>query len=163
MKLKYQADVALSVSTNSNPSPHYPRGWPLGWVMQVITFPEEKMLVLRGPDATLYVRFLRGCCPSIFHFILVSLVTHVPELPLNRVVHALAHLHYISDPIPHSRHLLSRGTLNLHDQGFDFPSNGYPEGQVSPLDTPHRPLLGLDHLDDHARMGCYWTYADASG
>ncbi|KAF9649393.1 hypothetical protein BDM02DRAFT_3166745 [Thelephora ganbajun] len=45
----------------NNPSPPHPRGWPLGWVKQVVTFPEEKMLALRGIDATLYVRFLRGC------------------------------------------------------------------------------------------------------
>ena len=47
---------------NSNPSPPHPRGWPLSWVKQVVTFPEEKMLMLRGIDATLYIRFLRGCC-----------------------------------------------------------------------------------------------------
>ena len=49
---------------DSNPSPPHPRGWPLSWVKQVVTFPEEKMLALRGIDATLYIRFLRGCCTS---------------------------------------------------------------------------------------------------
>lgn len=34
------------------------------WVKQVVTFPEDKMAELRGIDATLYVRFLRGCCTS---------------------------------------------------------------------------------------------------
>lgn len=40
--------------------PHSP--WVLGWVWQAIRFPEDKMLELVGTDATLYCRFLRGCC-----------------------------------------------------------------------------------------------------
>jgi hypothetical protein len=47
-----------------NPSPPSPAGWPLSWVRQTINFPEEKLLKLRGIDATLYIRFLRGCCAS---------------------------------------------------------------------------------------------------
>ena len=52
------------VSPNRRPSPPYPWGWPLSWVKEVVTFPEEKMLALWGTDATLYVRFLCGCCVS---------------------------------------------------------------------------------------------------
>lgn len=43
------------------PSPPTPAGWPLSWVKQVLGVTEEEMLRLRGIDATLYVRFLRGC------------------------------------------------------------------------------------------------------
>ncbi|KAI0714066.1 hypothetical protein C8T65DRAFT_738952 [Cerioporus squamosus] len=44
------------------PSPPLPRTkWPLGWVKQVLTFPEDRLNELRGVDATLYIRFLRGC------------------------------------------------------------------------------------------------------
>jgi hypothetical protein len=46
------------------PSPPSPAGWPLSWVKQAIDFPEEKLNELRGLDATLYIRFLRGCCAS---------------------------------------------------------------------------------------------------
>ena len=62
LKPKSRADFYRPFSPNSNPSPPHPRGWPLSWVKQVVTFPEDKMLALRGIDATLYVRFLRGCC-----------------------------------------------------------------------------------------------------
>ncbi|THH20111.1 hypothetical protein EW146_g1190 [Bondarzewia mesenterica] len=43
------------------PSPPTPRGWPLSWVVEVVNFPEPKLNELRGVDATLYARFLRGC------------------------------------------------------------------------------------------------------
>ncbi|PPQ91695.1 hypothetical protein CVT25_012908 [Psilocybe cyanescens] len=43
------------------PSPPTPTGWPLSWVKQAIYFPEEKLRELRGLDATIYIRFLRGC------------------------------------------------------------------------------------------------------
>lgn len=44
------------------PSPPTPRGWVLSWVKPVLAFSELEMLKLRGIDATLYIRFLRGCC-----------------------------------------------------------------------------------------------------
>ncbi|KAH8114732.1 DUF221-domain-containing protein [Phellopilus nigrolimitatus] len=44
-----------------NPSPPAPQGWPLAWVKEVIMFPESKLSELRGVDATLYCRFIRGC------------------------------------------------------------------------------------------------------
>ena len=44
------------------PTPLAPMGYPLAWVKQVVWFPEDKMNELRGLDATLYIRFLRGCC-----------------------------------------------------------------------------------------------------
>ena len=64
MESRCWADVCDLSSLNSNPSPPYPRGWPLSWVKQVVALPEDKMLALRGIDATLYARFLRGCCTS---------------------------------------------------------------------------------------------------
>ncbi|KAJ7078629.1 hypothetical protein C8R43DRAFT_351529 [Mycena crocata] len=58
------------------PSPPSPRGWPLSWVKQVVFFPADKMNELRGVDATLYIRFLRGC----FWFILLHTFTTFPIL-----------------------------------------------------------------------------------
>ncbi|KAI5117451.1 hypothetical protein M0805_005828 [Coniferiporia weirii] len=43
------------------PSPPHPQKWPLAWVKEVITFPESKLSELRGVDASLYCRFMRGC------------------------------------------------------------------------------------------------------
>ncbi|KAF4590709.1 hypothetical protein EYR40_009306 [Pleurotus pulmonarius] len=59
-----------------DPSPPSPQGWPLSWVKQIVWFPEEKMNQLRGVDATLYVRFLRGC----FWFSLLHTFTTFPIL-----------------------------------------------------------------------------------
>ncbi|KAF7422401.1 hypothetical protein PC9H_010557 [Pleurotus ostreatus] len=59
-----------------DPSPPSPQGWPLSWVKQIVWFPEEKMNKLRGVDATLYVRFLRGC----FWFSLLHTFTTFPIL-----------------------------------------------------------------------------------
>ncbi|KZT09143.1 uncharacterized protein LAESUDRAFT_695760 [Laetiporus sulphureus 93-53] len=56
-------------------APH-PKGWPLSWVKKVLKFPEEKMNDLRGIDATLYTRFLRGCC----WFTLAQTLTTLPIL-----------------------------------------------------------------------------------
>ncbi|KAJ3506561.1 hypothetical protein NLJ89_g6803 [Agrocybe chaxingu] len=58
------------------PSPPSPGGWPLSWVKPVVMFPEEKLNELRGVDATLYVRFLRGS----FWFALIQLLTTFPIL-----------------------------------------------------------------------------------
>ncbi|KAJ6537475.1 hypothetical protein B0H10DRAFT_2141983 [Mycena sp. CBHHK59/15] len=58
------------------PSPPSPRGWPLSWVKQVVFFPADKMNELRGVDATLYIRFLRGC----FWFVLLHTLTTFPIL-----------------------------------------------------------------------------------
>ncbi|OBZ71410.1 hypothetical protein A0H81_08778 [Grifola frondosa] len=58
------------------PSPPHPRGWPLGWVKQVLAFPEDRMNELRGVDATLYTRFLRGC----LYFTLLQTLTTLPIL-----------------------------------------------------------------------------------
>ncbi|KAF9781182.1 DUF221-domain-containing protein [Thelephora terrestris] len=58
------------------PSPRHSRGWPLSWVKEVVTFPEDRMLALRGTDATLYVRFLRGC----WWFALLHTFTTFPVL-----------------------------------------------------------------------------------
>ncbi|KAI0671009.1 DUF221-domain-containing protein [Trametes maxima] len=43
------------------PSPPHPHGGLLSWVKPVLKFPEDRMNQLRGVDATLYTRFLRGC------------------------------------------------------------------------------------------------------
>ncbi|PBK97545.1 hypothetical protein ARMGADRAFT_1076012 [Armillaria gallica] len=56
------------------PSPPSPRGWILSWVPQAIWFPEAKMNEIRGIDATLYIRFLRGC----FWFALLHTLTTFP-------------------------------------------------------------------------------------
>lgn len=58
------------------PSPLHSRGWPLTWVKEVIKFPEERINELRGVDATLYIRFLRGC----FWFTLLHTLTTLPIL-----------------------------------------------------------------------------------
>ncbi|KXN88289.1 hypothetical protein AN958_07748 [Leucoagaricus sp. SymC.cos] len=58
------------------PSPPSPKGWILSWVRQVLAFPEDKMHELRGTDATLYIRFLRGC----FWFALLQALTTFPIL-----------------------------------------------------------------------------------
>ncbi|KAF7298976.1 CBM1 domain-containing protein [Mycena indigotica] len=58
------------------PSPPSPKGWPLSWVKQVVFFPADKMNELRGVDATLYVRWLRGC----FFFVLLHTLTTFPIL-----------------------------------------------------------------------------------
>ncbi|KAG7088362.1 hypothetical protein E1B28_012366 [Marasmius oreades] len=53
------------------PSSPSPRGWPLSWVPQVVRFPEDKLNELRGLDAVVYIRFLRGC----FWFTLLHVLT----------------------------------------------------------------------------------------
>ncbi|KAH9891938.1 DUF221-domain-containing protein [Cubamyces lactineus] len=58
------------------PSPPHPRGWPLSWIKPVLQFPEDRMNKLRGVDATLYIRFLRGC----FWFALLQTLTTLPIL-----------------------------------------------------------------------------------
>ncbi|KAJ6508720.1 hypothetical protein C8R45DRAFT_815696 [Mycena sanguinolenta] len=52
-------------------SPPSPRGWPLSWVKEVVWFPPAKMNEIRGVDATLYIRWLRGC----FYFVLLHTLT----------------------------------------------------------------------------------------
>jgi hypothetical protein len=144
-------------SPNSNPSPPHPRGWPLSWVKQVVTFPEEKMLALRGIDATLYVRFLRGCCTCC-----TVLVGAYPSSP-NRVVCTFAYLHHIPGLISHPCCLLrrGRGRPNLHEPSLNFLVNRHPKGQVPALGAPNCNPLGLGHLDDHTAMDMSWAYADA--
>ncbi|KAK7681546.1 hypothetical protein QCA50_015278 [Cerrena zonata] len=44
-----------------NASPPLPLGWPLAWVKQVLSFPEDRFNELRGVDASVYLRFLKGC------------------------------------------------------------------------------------------------------
>ncbi|KAK1232809.1 hypothetical protein PQX77_004035 [Marasmius sp. AFHP31] len=58
------------------PSPPTPRGWLLSWVPQAVRFPEDKLNELRGLDAALYIRFLRGC----FWFTLLHVLTTFPIL-----------------------------------------------------------------------------------
>ncbi|KDR82888.1 hypothetical protein GALMADRAFT_134426 [Galerina marginata CBS 339.88] len=57
-------------------SPPSPAGWPLSWVRQVLDFPEDRLRELRGLDATIYIRFLRGC----FWFALTHSLTTFPIL-----------------------------------------------------------------------------------
>ncbi|KAJ2930898.1 hypothetical protein H1R20_g6193, partial [Candolleomyces eurysporus] len=58
------------------PSPPSPTGWALSWIREVIGYSEDELHSLRGTDATLYVRFLRGC----FWFSLLHTVTTFPIL-----------------------------------------------------------------------------------
>ncbi|PCH40020.1 hypothetical protein WOLCODRAFT_116507 [Wolfiporia cocos MD-104 SS10] len=58
------------------PSPLHPHGWPLSWVKSVVAFPEDRFNKLRGIDATLYIRFLRGC----FWYTLLHSLTTLPVL-----------------------------------------------------------------------------------
>lgn len=58
------------------PSPPSPKGWPLSWVPQAVKLSEDKLLQLRGVDAALYIRFLRGC----FWFVLLHSLTTFPIL-----------------------------------------------------------------------------------
>ncbi|KAI0036449.1 hypothetical protein K488DRAFT_41147 [Vararia minispora EC-137] len=44
-----------------NPSPPLNVHWPIQWILDALLFSELKLLELRGLDATLYSRFLRGC------------------------------------------------------------------------------------------------------
>ncbi|KAF6757411.1 hypothetical protein DFP72DRAFT_845840 [Ephemerocybe angulata] len=71
------------------PSPASPAGWPLSWVKEVINYNEDEMHSLRGVDATLYVRFLRGC----FWFSLLHTLTTFPILfPI--------HVEFSDDQVP---------------------------------------------------------------
>jgi hypothetical protein len=74
-----------------NPSPPTPRGWPLSWLKDSITFPQEKLNKLRGVDATLYVRFLRGCCESLRTLELYPLI-----LVVISILCPCAHIHNYS-------------------------------------------------------------------
>ena len=53
----YKATIAFY----RKPSPPIAQGWPLSWVPQALKFPQTRFTELRGVDASLYVRFLKGC------------------------------------------------------------------------------------------------------
>ncbi|KAF8645225.1 hypothetical protein AX16_008052 [Volvariella volvacea WC 439] len=59
-----------------HPTAPVTNGWPLSWIWGVIKLPEAEMNKLRGIDATLYVRFLRGA----FWFTLLHTLTTFPIL-----------------------------------------------------------------------------------
>ncbi|KIJ64508.1 hypothetical protein HYDPIDRAFT_90493 [Hydnomerulius pinastri MD-312] len=59
-----------------NPSPPTPKGWPLSWINDSLKVPQERLHELRGIDAALYVRFLRGC----LFFVLLHTFTTAPIL-----------------------------------------------------------------------------------
>ncbi|KIY44762.1 DUF221-domain-containing protein [Fistulina hepatica ATCC 64428] len=89
------------------PTPPSPVGWPLAWVREVVKFPESEMNRLRGIDATLYVRFLRGC----FWFVLLHTFTTFPILlPI--------HVHFSDDSVsPLSMTRASISSLVMTTQG----------------------------------------------
>ncbi|KAI0322353.1 hypothetical protein OF83DRAFT_1224915 [Amylostereum chailletii] len=93
-----------------NPSPPVPLDYPLAWVKQVIQFPEPKLNDLRGLDATIYVRFLRGCA----WFTLLHTFTTVPILlPI--------HLHFSrSDVSPRSMTRASISSLVTTEKGVSL-------------------------------------------
>ncbi|PFH54095.1 hypothetical protein AMATHDRAFT_38479 [Amanita thiersii Skay4041] len=81
------------------PSPPSPLGWPLSWVKPIIYFPEDELNELRGVDATLYIRFLRGC----FWFALLHTFTTFPILfPI--------HIHFSKDTI--SQKSMTRASIS---------------------------------------------------
>ena len=71
-----------SLSPSRKPSPPTPRGWPLSWVPQAAKVSEDAFNDLRGLDATLYIRFLRGCC---WYTLLQSLTTLPILLPIHSI------------------------------------------------------------------------------
>ncbi|KAH7915420.1 hypothetical protein BJ138DRAFT_1189738 [Hygrophoropsis aurantiaca] len=93
-----------------NPSPPTPKGCPLSWVKQCLKFPQDDLCELRGVDATLYVRFLRGC----FYFILTHTFTTLPILlPI--------HVHFSDDSVsPASMTRASIASLVLTPQGLSL-------------------------------------------
>jgi hypothetical protein len=77
------------------PSPALDLRWPLSWIHEVLTFPDSKFNELRGVDASLYVRFLKGCgefttslilsityneCAALVRFTLAQTLTTFPIL-----------------------------------------------------------------------------------
>ncbi|KAH7928412.1 hypothetical protein BV22DRAFT_207268 [Leucogyrophana mollusca] len=93
-----------------HPSPPTPKGWPLSWVKDSITFPPEKLCELRGIDATLYIRFLRGC---LFFVLLHTLTTLPILLPI--------HVHFSDDDVsPASMTRASIASLVLTPQGLSL-------------------------------------------
>ncbi|KAE9400487.1 hypothetical protein BT96DRAFT_919485 [Gymnopus androsaceus JB14] len=58
------------------PSPPIPLQWPLQWIPQALSVSEEQLNQLRGIDAALYIRWLRGC----FWFVLLQTCTTFPIL-----------------------------------------------------------------------------------
>ncbi|KAH7885331.1 hypothetical protein F5I97DRAFT_1956518 [Phlebopus sp. FC_14] len=112
-----------------NPSPPSPQGWPLSWVKDSINVPQDRLNHLRGIDATLYVRFLRGCRKSIFlsnaelmcsstsysvFFVLLHTFTTVPILlPI--------HIHFSSGTVsPKSMTRASIASLVLTPEGLEL-------------------------------------------
>lgn len=72
-----------------NPSPPSSRGWPLSWVKHTINVSEDKLLELRGIDASLYIRFLRAC---FWYALLHTLTTFIVLFPI--------HVEFSGDDIP---------------------------------------------------------------
>ncbi|KAF9221015.1 hypothetical protein BS17DRAFT_758900 [Gyrodon lividus] len=72
----------------ANPPPPSPMGWPLSWVKDSLNVPQDKLNDLRGVDATLYTRFLRGC---LFFILLHTLTTAPILLPI--------HVHFSSGAV----------------------------------------------------------------
>lgn len=70
------------------PSPPLPQGWPLSWIKDVVTFPEAKLSKLRGVDATVYCRFIRGCCMCI------NDLYNLPVLIIYSLVYRPSRFHY---------------------------------------------------------------------
>ncbi|KAI0697898.1 hypothetical protein BC835DRAFT_1336744 [Cytidiella melzeri] len=70
------------------PAPPISQGWPLSWVPQAIKVPPSKFNHLRGVDASLYVRFLKGCVI----FTLVHTLTTFPIL-------FSIHVHFSGDDV----------------------------------------------------------------
>ncbi|KAG1906688.1 uncharacterized protein F5891DRAFT_476392 [Suillus fuscotomentosus] len=90
-----------------NPSPPTPKGWPLSWVKDSITLPQAKLNELRGVDATLYVRFLRG---SLLFVLVHTFTTTLILLPI--------HIHFSPDDVsPQSMTRASISSLVENQQG----------------------------------------------
>ncbi|GJJ10885.1 hypothetical protein Clacol_005113 [Clathrus columnatus] len=97
-----------NVETWEKPSPALPI-FPLRWIIQALSFPESSLPNLIGVDASVYVRFLRGCRLFVFlHTITtfpivfaVHIVFSSSEIPLNTMDKAS-----ISSLVPSHQRLL---------------------------------------------------------
>ncbi|KAI0346019.1 DUF221-domain-containing protein [Trametopsis cervina] len=75
-------------SWSKRPAPPIAQGWALSWIPQAIKFPTQKFTEIRGVDASLYVRFLKGCVV----FTLIHTTTTFPILfPI--------HIHFAGDDV----------------------------------------------------------------
>ena len=128
--LAVQSSLSSLTEQHRHPSPPSPAGRPLSWVKQAIAFPEDKLNELRGIDATLYIRFLRGCC---------TFKPRPPFLGIKSTVFSLVHLTTQSDDVPgtvpNPSPILRRYNFTkIHDPCFNIVTRKHTTGVVPPVD-----------------------------